>query len=67
MRPFPPEGTERNHESKVIPLFAGRSGSDEVPIDAVRDSKAQTNPARCRADSDGQALVVALWRAIKVV
>jgi len=62
---LPPEGTGPNHESNVIPLFAGQSGSDEVPIDAVRDNKAQTNPARCRVHSDGEAL--ALWRAIKVV
>jgi hypothetical protein len=38
-----------------------------VPIGAGGGSKAQSNPARCRVDSDGQALVVALWRAIKVV
>jgi len=66
-RLLPPEGMGRNHESEVIPLFPERSESGEVPIGAGGGSKAQSNPARCRVDSDGQALVVALWRAIKVV
>jgi hypothetical protein len=34
---------------------------------AVRHSKAQINPARCRVHSDAEALMLALWRAIKIV
>jgi hypothetical protein len=44
-----------------------RSESDEVPKGAVRRSKAQPNPARCRVHSDAEALALALRRAIKVV
>ena len=66
-RPLPPEGMGRNSESEVIPLFPGRSESCEVPIGAVRGSKAQSNPARCRVHSDAEALALALRRAIRVV
>ena len=58
---------ERNHESKVIVRFPGRSESGEVPKGAVGRSKALTNPARCRVHSDAEALALALWRAIAVV
>ena len=42
-----------------------RSGA--APVCAVRHSKAQINPARCRVHSDAEALMLALWRAIKIV
>jgi hypothetical protein len=64
---LPPEETEQNHESNVIPIFPGRSGSGEVPKGAVRDSKAQSNPAPCRVDSDAEAFVLALWGVLEVV
>jgi hypothetical protein len=66
-RPLPPEGMGRTHESEVMPLFPGQSESGEVPKGAVRRSKAQTNPARCRVHSDAEALALALRRAIRVV
>ena len=66
-RLLPPEGAEQDHESEVIALFPGRSGSAEVPKGAVRDSKAQTNPARFRVHSDAKALALALRQAIRVV
>jgi len=66
-RPLPPEGTEGNHERKAIPHFPGRSELGEVPKGAVRRSKAQPNPARCRVHSDAEALALALRRAIRIV
>jgi len=57
----------RNHEGQVIPRFPGRSGSGEVPQDAVRRPESLSNPAPCRVESDAEALVLALWRVIKVV
>ena len=66
-RLLPPEGMGRTHESEVMLLFPGQSESGEVPKGAVRRSKAQTNPARCRVHSDAEALALALRRAIRVV
>ena len=66
-RLLPPEGMGRNRESKDIPRFPVRNGSAEVPQDAVRRTESPSNPARCRVQSDAEALVLALWRAIKVV
>jgi hypothetical protein len=34
---------------------------------AARRTEAQTNPTRCRVDSDSEALALALWRAITIV
>ena len=57
----------RNQQSKDMPRFPGRSGSGEVPQDAVRCPETASNPAPCRVPSDGETVVLAVWRALKVV
>jgi hypothetical protein len=57
----------RNQQRKDMLRFLGRSGSGEVPQDAVGCTEAPSNPAPCRVDLDSAALVVALWRLIRVV
>jgi hypothetical protein len=57
----------RNQQSKDMLRFPGRSGSGKVPQDAVRRTKTPSNPAPCRVQLDAEALVLAVWRAIKVV
>ena len=67
LRLLPPEGMGQNQESKLIQRFSAQSGSGKVPQDAVRCTETPSNPARCRVVLDAQALVVALWRLIRVV
>jgi hypothetical protein len=38
-----------------------------VPQHAVRRTETPSNPAPCRVQSDAEALMLALWRAIKIV
>jgi hypothetical protein len=57
----------RNPKSKDTRRFPGRSGSGKVPQDAVGCTETPSNPARCRVQLDAEALVLAVWRAIKVV
>jgi hypothetical protein len=66
-RLLPPEGMQRNRESKVIPRFPAQSGSGKVPQDAVGCTETPSNPAPCRIPRDAEALAVALWRVIRVV
>ncbi len=52
----------------LAPMAATKAAmAGEVPIGAVRDSKAPSNPAPCRVDSDPEAFVLALWGVLKVV